>query len=738
MPILPPALDDRSFNDLVQDLVRRIPAHTPEWTNPQDGDPGRTLIDLFAWLADTILYRANLVPERQRLTFLRLLGAPMRPPQPASGLIALTIDDKNATDAVQIDRFARIDQPVPFETTQAVTVLPVGGQCYIKRRLETAESAQLIDLLPDLQRLYALSGNPTGYVTTPLFVDGTAVVVGRDVVAESVDGYLWIALLAADPTRRDAVHAALGAGPDNRRRVLSVGVAPALPQPSWDEDVGIRARIPYVWEISQPTAGDDEPSYLGLDVLVDGTVGLTRAGVIQMLLPGADDFGAPSNDVLNALHAGVGDRPPRLDDPALAARLVTWLRLRPDPAALLQHLRLAWAGINAVTIEQRQTLGRRTIGQGNGASDLMLSLGATSVEAATLQIQVEEEEGLRMWRQVPDTAIAGRDEPVFSLDPEAGTVRFGDGVRGRVPQAGRLVQVASMRAGGGTAGNVPPGSVTQLASVGPGAAPPPSAKLNIVQPLSMAGGIDAETLPEAERRIPAFLRNRDRAVVASDYKAIAARVPGLAVGRVEVLPKFRPAQRLNDQAGVISVMLFPQRADIEAPAPRADRPFLETAYRWLDERRPLATELYVIGCEYVPLAVSVAVELRDPDQRDSVLTAVGQSVKAFLWALSGGPDGTGWPLGRPVYDREIEVAVARVPGVDTVAPPKLFTRAASATKWQLLPADAQGRVQLPLQPWQLPELLAVAVTEGTASPNQIVSPTNGGQLVAVPVVPETC
>ena len=54
MPIRPPALDDRGFDDLVTDLVRRIPAHTPEWTDPRDGDPGRTLIDLFAWLGDTI------------------------------------------------------------------------------------------------------------------------------------------------------------------------------------------------------------------------------------------------------------------------------------------------------------------------------------------------------------------------------------------------------------------------------------------------------------------------------------------------------------------------------------------------------------------------------------------------------------------------------------------------------------------------------------------------------------
>ena len=86
MPIRPPALDDRGFDDLVAEVLARIPAHTPEWTNPRLGDPGRTLIELFAWLTDTLLYRANLIPERQRLAFLRLLGVPLRPASPARGL----------------------------------------------------------------------------------------------------------------------------------------------------------------------------------------------------------------------------------------------------------------------------------------------------------------------------------------------------------------------------------------------------------------------------------------------------------------------------------------------------------------------------------------------------------------------------------------------------------------------------------------------------------------------------
>src|SRR5215470_10241123 len=89
MPLRPPALDDRSFNDLVDELLARIPAHTPEWTSPTAGDPGRTLIELFAWMGDALLYRVNLIPERQRLVFLKLLGMGLQPALPARGIVGL-------------------------------------------------------------------------------------------------------------------------------------------------------------------------------------------------------------------------------------------------------------------------------------------------------------------------------------------------------------------------------------------------------------------------------------------------------------------------------------------------------------------------------------------------------------------------------------------------------------------------------------------------------------------------
>ncbi len=739
MPIRPPALDDRSFDDLVADLVRRIPAHTPEWTSPREGDPGRTLIDLFAWLGDTILYRANLIPERQRLAFLRLLGAGMRPATPAWGVVQVSIDDQAVTAPTTLPLYSLIATPQPFETTGEVTVFAVDGPCYIKRKTTDAEAKHLRSLLPDLKDLYGVQGDPVGYVTTPVFAGGAAEPAGRDIVADTLDGCLWFALLAPKPLAAsvDDALSALGGVGANRRQLLSIGVSPAL-APSSDfassfTDVGVRARIPHIWEVS--CSQGDGTVYLPLDVLSDTSVGLTQPGVVRLLLPGKDDMGAPTNDVLQQVAAGVGDRPPRIDDPTVAARLVCWVRLRPDPTANVTSLSLAWAGINAVGIEQRQSLGRQTIGQGTGASGLQLPLGADSVDPVTLAIEVEEEEGMRPWRQVPDVAAAGRDDRVYSLDPEAGLVAFGDGVRGMVPSAGATIQVASMRAGGGAAGNLPAGTLKTIT------APPGAPRLKVSQPLATFGGADFEALADAEVRIPAQIRNGGRAVTSADYQELALRTPGAAIGRVEVLPLFKPQQRRTDVPGVVSVMVLPARNGLDPPAPRPDRPTLETVYAWLDQRRPLATELYVIGADYVPLGISAAVELADVTQREAVLNAVSDAIRLAVWSLPpGGPDGTGWPLGRAVDDRLIETAIARVPGVLDVAPVLLFGRRTGETQWRALPPDTTGRIRLPLLSWQLPELLMLAVTDA-ASASPTLPPANGivgAGGIAVPVVPETC
>src|SRR5918996_1143229 len=92
MPIPNPILDDRSYQQLRDELVRRIPIYTREWTDHNASDPGITLLELFAFLGENLLYRFNQIPERTNLEFLRLLQIPLRPGAPAKGLVTMTTD----------------------------------------------------------------------------------------------------------------------------------------------------------------------------------------------------------------------------------------------------------------------------------------------------------------------------------------------------------------------------------------------------------------------------------------------------------------------------------------------------------------------------------------------------------------------------------------------------------------------------------------------------------------------
>src|SRR5215210_8683874 len=82
-----PVIDNRDYRQLVDDALRRIPVHNPEWTNFNRSDPGVTLLEVFAFLTESLLYRSNQIPERNRLKFLQLLGIALAPATSARGLV---------------------------------------------------------------------------------------------------------------------------------------------------------------------------------------------------------------------------------------------------------------------------------------------------------------------------------------------------------------------------------------------------------------------------------------------------------------------------------------------------------------------------------------------------------------------------------------------------------------------------------------------------------------------------
>lgn len=74
MPITLPNLDDRRYADLVEEARALIPTYAPEWTDHNEVDPGITLIELFAYLSEMLLYRLNRVTDDNRYAFLKLLN----------------------------------------------------------------------------------------------------------------------------------------------------------------------------------------------------------------------------------------------------------------------------------------------------------------------------------------------------------------------------------------------------------------------------------------------------------------------------------------------------------------------------------------------------------------------------------------------------------------------------------------------------------------------------------------
>ena len=136
MPLPSPILDDRSYQQLRDELVRRIPVYDPEWTDHNASDPGITLIELFAFLGENLLYRFNQIPETTKLAFLKLLQIPLRPAVPAQAMLALRYAARRTRGRLGPRSLGSeaVAGDVPFETLDEVTVAPWRGGAGPHRR----------------------------------------------------------------------------------------------------------------------------------------------------------------------------------------------------------------------------------------------------------------------------------------------------------------------------------------------------------------------------------------------------------------------------------------------------------------------------------------------------------------------------------------------------------------------------------------------------------------------------
>jgi len=143
MPLDSPVIDDRRFQQLVDETLARARVHTPEWTNFAQSDPGVTLVQLFSFLTENLLYRANLIPERNRSAFLRLLRVPLEPASAAQGLVSIN-NERGAAKTQTLPAGLEVRaQAVPFRTSLGLDVLPIEARVFFKRKL--TPSAEQLD-----------------------------------------------------------------------------------------------------------------------------------------------------------------------------------------------------------------------------------------------------------------------------------------------------------------------------------------------------------------------------------------------------------------------------------------------------------------------------------------------------------------------------------------------------------------------------------------------------------------
>jgi hypothetical protein len=370
-----PVLDDRSFDELVAEAKARIGVHTPEWTNLNDSDPGITIIEVFAFLTENLLYRSNRIPEANRIKFLTMLGIPVQPASPGNGLVAFS-NDRGPLAPLAVPASTQVMAgQVPFLTGIGLAALPVTCAAYYKapQVLDAATQATYQQLYQTF--LNAPSDVLSFYLPIAFGVPATGkpdpVVDLGDSVNGPIDHSLWLAVLAPPNSDVDAVRAAIGG------QTLSIGVYPAtqasgqvLPPMTMggpDTDPGL------VFEIAAPAPDqtDQSPKGFGVGPASYARLPITYAdpvlqapGVVQLTLP-------PYQKLLlwnfDPEEEGTGDFPPRLDDTSVEARLVTWIRLRYPPlhTATSAATKSAPTASGAPNVNQGQG-GNGTGGNGSG------------------------------------------------------------------------------------------------------------------------------------------------------------------------------------------------------------------------------------------------------------------------------------------------------------------------------------------------------------------------------------
>lgn len=615
------ALDDRDFQDLVNEARLRIAQSCPEWTEHNVSDPGITLIELFAWMTEMVIYRLNRIPDKLHVALMELLGIALEPATaaraelrfrlsaPATGPVFIPA----ATTEVATPRTPG-EEPVVFQTLEDFT---------IPAALPTAYAVERGRAVKDVG-VAAGVAKPKGPDQLPF---GMPPQVG-DALYLGFDASLARLLVRVDVDCSQA---------------RGAGVDPEDP--------------PLKWEAS---SGEAPGGWAEAEVLLDSTGGFNYgSGVVEVQMPAAHDAATVGGARAHWLRC-------RLDDTTRRGAAAATFSHPPEIYEITAGaLGALVPAAHSVRVDEE------VIGESDGTPGQSFRLRNAPVLALEgdecLEVLEPGSTAWRPWEERESFAESGPADEHHTLDLASGELSLGPAIRtgdgawrqyGAVPPKGSRLRMRSYRHGGGRRGNVAAGALSVLKSAIPTVA-------SVVNPGPAAGGVDPETLEGARQRAAMEIRTRYRAVTREDFeflcgeasprvaRAICVEPPGsVGVARLHIVPRIEPADRpLTLRELTPDEELFAQVA------------------AYLDERRLIGTRVELLPARYrgVSVVVNLQASLRADPRR--VEEDVAQALYAYLNPLVGGAmegPGRGWAFGRALNQGELYGVIHQVEGVDFV------------------------------------------------------------------------
>jgi predicted phage baseplate assembly protein len=399
MPMPTPNLDDRTFDQLVDEARRRIPVYAPEWTDHNVHDPGITFIELFAWLTEIQLYNLNRIRDRNYLKFLKLLGIKPRPASPAQVEVTFTSNDiiviEKGTKVVAKD--IQTGEKVTFETDEDIEVLPAT----LKRVVSFAnyKFTEVTEFNAPNQSFYYPFGEKAEI--------GSRVYLGFDFEKDTI----------------------VGKQINLKMNLYEEGLPPKGQHD--DESLKVYPSVEVSWEYWN----GGEWSALELNLPVDELVEtLSQNGNLSFIVPA---------DIARS-------KVPSVDEE------LYWVRCRVIQDGYEIPPRIDRILLNTVSATQGKKVQEETLGESSGLPYQTFTTNHSPVLVGSEVITIKGES----WQAVDDFDASDPESKHYVISGDKGEISFADGVQGKIPPEGEEIKI-TYRYGGGEVGNVPAKSITK-------------------------------------------------------------------------------------------------------------------------------------------------------------------------------------------------------------------------------------------------------------------------------------